>query len=531
MSGAAPPVETHHARTSHTARTHPAALESRFEGASAITPERLKAHLEFIASDELEGRDTPSKGLDVATLYVATMLKLWGAQPAGDSGTYFQQIPLGQRLLDTAASSIDFGGNTYRFGDGFKNANRQFAAEGKLIYAGHGFVIKKKDLDPFAGLDVKGKIVVVSAGMPKGYTYGDLQGQAGVDYETPEGASKARGAVAMIRIPDESMLSRWNPEDGRRITWLSPGEAEPDPNQLATVTASPVLAKALFEGAPMTAEEAMKGSETPEKAFAFSDRKTIDIHMAEQKIQKFVRNVVAIVPGSDEKLKSEFVAFGAHIDHVGMQPGGTGDRIFNGADDDGSGTVAILEIAHAFLSGKRPRRSCIFVWHCGEEKGLWGSTYFTEHPTVDLKQIVTQLNIDMIGRSKPTGDTNPANKMLTGPNEIYVVGSTLMSTDLQKLSESVNASFLHLSFNYHYDEPKDPEAMFSRSDHYNYAKKGVPIIFYFDGVHEDYHRPSDEVSKIDFHKLSSVAKTVYATGFTLASAPKRPVVDKKLPGG
>ena len=121
--------------------------------------------------------------------------------------------------------------------------------------------------------------------------------------------------------------------------------------------------------------------------------------------------------------------------------------------------------------------------------------------------------------------------MLTRPNEIYVVGSTLMSTDLQKLSESVNQKYLHLSFNYHYDEPKDPEVMFSRSDHYNYAKKGVPIIFYFDGVHEDYHRPSDEVSKIDFHKLCSVARTVFATGYTLATVPKRPVVDKKLPGG
>jgi len=197
-------------------------------------------------------------------------------------------------------------------------------------------------------------------------------------------------------------------------------------------------------------------------------------------------------------------------------------------DDDGSGTVSILEIAHAFLTGPRPKRSLIFVWHCGEEKGLWGSSYFTNHPTVDLSKVVTQLNIDMIGRSKKEGDTNPANNVLTGPKEIYVVGSTKMSTDLQKVSESVNKGFLNLSFNYKYDDPKDNERIFYRSDHYNYAHKGIPIIFYFDGVHEDYHRPSDEVSKIDFDKMSEVARTVYATGWTIANNAKRPVVDKPL---
>jgi Zn-dependent M28 family amino/carboxypeptidase len=149
---------------------------------------------------------------------------------------------------------------------------------------------------------------------------------------------------------------------------------------------------------------------------------------------------------------------------------------------------------------------------------------------VPIANIVAQLNIDMVGRSKPEGDTNPANRVLTGPHEIYVVGSTKMSTDLQKLSESVNDKFLKLTFNYKYDDPKDPEGIFTRSDHYMYARKGIPIIFYFDGVHQDYHQPSDEVSKIDFLKMSNVARTVYATGVTLGNALKRPVVDKPLKG-
>src|SRR5262249_39696753 len=162
---------------------------------------------------------------------------------------------------------------------------------------------------------------------------------------------------------------------------------------------------------------------------------------------------------------------------------------------DGSGTTAILAMAEAFAHGPRPKRSLLFVWHCGEEKGLWGSTYFTRFPTLPLDRVVAQLNIDMIGRSRLPDDKNPANGSLSGPNEIYVIGSKMMSTELGELSERVNQGYLHLTFNYRYDDPNDPNRFFFRSDHYNYAQKGIPIIFYFDGVHADYHRPSDSVEK------------------------------------
>jgi Zn-dependent M28 family amino/carboxypeptidase len=189
----------------------------------------------------------------------------------------------------------------------------------------------------------------------------------------------------------------------------------------------------------------------------------------------------------------------------------------------------VMAIAEAFAKGLAPKRSILFVWHCGEEKGLWGSRYFTEYPTVPLNQIVTQLNIDMIGRSKKIGDTNPKNAELTGPNEIYVIGSKMMSTELGEVSEAVNKSFLKLSFNYKYDDPKDPNRFFFRSDHFNYAQKGIPIIFYFDGVHEDYHQPSDSPDKIDYQKMEKVARTIYVTGLTIANLPARPKVDKQLP--
>ena len=177
----------------------------------------------------------------------------------------------------------------------------------------------------------------------------------------------------------------------------------------------------------------------------------------------------------------------------------------------------------------RPKRSVLFVWHCGEEKGLWGSRYFTDYPTVPLDKIVTQLNIDMIGRSKQAGDTNARNTSLSGPDSVYVIGSKMMSTELGELSESVNKSFLNLQFDYKYDDPNDTNRFFFRSDHYNYARKGVPIIFYFDGVHEDYHRPGDEPQKIDYVKMEKVTRTVYMTMWEIANRPQRPKVDKKLP--
>lgn len=503
--------------------------QSKFGNEKAITPDRLKSHLEFIASDEMEGRDTPSRGLDIATLYVATQLKLWGAQPAGDDGTFFQKIKLSRGNVELEKSSVEFGGKTYSYGDGFKNAFFGGAVTGKMVYCGHGYMFKGKGIDPFAGVDLKGKIMVVASGLPKGASFQDMQGEAGKDYMWPAFAAQKLGAVGILTIPDDDYLKNWSPRTSSRMGGFSmEGESDGGGASVPSIVAGPDLVKAVFEGESVSADDAMKGREASDKGVELASAKSLKLTVSENKEVVYTRNVVAIVPGSDPKLKKEYVAFGAHIDHVGMRTTGTGDRIFNGADDDGSGTVSILEIAHAFLTGQRPKRSCLFVWHCGEEKGLWGSAYYTEHPTVDLKDVVTQLNIDMIGRSKPAGDTKPANKLLTGPNEVYVVGSTKMSTDLQKTSEAVNKAFLKIDFNYKYDDPKDTERIFYRSDHYNYAHKGIPIIFYFDGVHEDYHRPGDEVSKIDFVKMSRVAQTVYATGWTLANASGRPVVDKPL---
>jgi Zn-dependent M28 family amino/carboxypeptidase len=215
-----------------------------------------------------------------------------------------------------------------------------------------------------------------------------------------------------------------------------------------------------------------------------------------------------------------------------MNPFWTGDdKIWNGADDDGSGTVAVMAMAEAFSKGaQRPKRSILFIWHAGEEKGLWGSEFFADNPTVPITSIITQLNIDMIGRSqKRNEEIKPRNKELILKDDVYLIGSKMMSTELGEISEAVNNSFLKMGFNYRYDDPEDPQQFFYRSDHFNYAKKGIPIIFYMDGDHEDYHQVSDSIEKIDFEQMEKIARTIFATGWELANRPTRPKVDKPLP--
>lgn len=253
---------------------------------------------------------------------------------------------------------------------------------------------------------------------------------------------------------------------------------------------------------------------------------------------KWTQNVVAIWQGSDPILKNQMVAIGAHYDHVGTNPNAPGDdKIWNGADDDGSGTVAVLSIAEALAKAKtRPKRSILFVWHAGEEKGLRGAEHFNKFPTVDIKNVVAQLNIDMIGRSQDANNIipcdrprKPCNQDLSKANEIYVIGSEMMSSTLGAITKGTNDAYLKMDYNYKYDDPKDPNKFFFRSDHYHYAVNGIPIAFWFDGVHEDYHQPGDSPDKIDYAKMEKVTRTIFLTMLELADLKTRPAIDKKLP--
>jgi hypothetical protein len=408
---------------------------------------------------------------------------------------------------------------------------------GQLVFAGNGWLDTSKNIDAYKGIDPTGKIaVIVGAPNIRARGVGTAgNGRPGEEYMNPVDYARRKGVVGLIYIPDFQYLANWQRNRARLMERGSMVVAKFSPqttSSLPSIVISPEMANVIFAGEPQTASgifNASFGSTLP-APFLMREQKTMTISVANNAETVPTQNVVAVWEGSDPLLKAEYVALGAHYDHVGTGcPPAGADTICNGADDDGSGTTALLGMAEALAKAPtRPKRSVLFVWHCGEEKGLWGSRYFVEYPTVPLNQIVAQINIDMIGRSKKEGDTNTRNAALTGPDSIYLIGSTMMSTELGELVNAVNKSFLNLTFDTRYDDPGDPNRFFFRSDHYSYARKGIPIIFFFDGTHEDYHRPGDTADKIDYQKMEKVTRTIYMTLWEIANRPARLKVDKPL---
>lgn len=525
-----------------TKKTPPAASASanksvgEFGNVEGITAAQLKDYLYFVASDEMEGRNTPSRGLDLTAKFIATNLSRWGLTPMGTDGSFLQKIALTSRSVVPEQSSASIGGQSFKMGEDFLGRPYPGSASGKVVFVGHGYLVKAKNINSYQGVDVRGKIMLVTEGFPKGVNFQDFRGKQGEDFDRPETYATAHGAKGIIMIAGSSTLNFWEQRYKTTLTPTRPMMENPSQASVPMIVISAKMATALLQGEKLDYETLKKQVEEGVNGAAFdlSLSKDVSFTVGAKVDAIQTQNVVAMLEGSDPVLKSEYVAIGAHYDHVGNSPQ-TGcrpignDSICNGADDDGSGTVAVLSIAEALAKGPRPKRSILFVWHCGEEKGLWGSEFINENPPVPSKQIITQLNIDMIGRSKKAGDTNQRNVNLTGPNEIYVIGSRLMSTELGELSEAVNKTYLNLGFNYKYDAPNDPERLFYRSDHFNYAKHGIPIIFYFDGVHEDYHQVGDSPDKIDYQKMEKVTRTVFATMWKLANGATRPKVDKPLP--
>ena len=516
----------------------PAVSTTAQRGVDTIEAAQLRDYLTFIASDEMEGRDTPSRGLDTTAKFLAMNLARWGFKPAGDNGTFFQRIELRRDRSDQGQTKVEYNSRALTNGVDFLPAGGSGNVSGSLVFAGNGWFIKSKEIDAYKGIDPSGKIAVIVGtpnARPRGISGADL-GKQGEDYMNANDYARQKGVVGLIYIPDFQFLANWQRsrqlivERGSTVVAKFVPAASP---RLPSIVISPELANALFAGEKQSATgifNASYGTTLP-APFVMGDQKKIALSLANNSETLQTQNVVAVWEGSDPVLKSEYVALGAHYDHVGYGciPAGS-DTLCNGADDDGSGTTALLGMAEALSkSPTRPKRSVLFVWHCGEEKGLWGSRYFTEFPTVPLDHIVAQINIDMIGRSKKEGDTNARNAELTGPDAVYLIGSTMMSTELGELVNAVNKSYLNLTFDTKYDDPSDPNRFFYRSDHYNYARKGIPIIFFFDGVHEDYHRPGDTADKIDYQKMEKITRTIYMTAWEIANRAARLKVDKPLP--
>ena len=518
----------------------------------AISTGGLERRLRFIASDALEGRESLSPGFRAAAQYLASELTGLGLTPRGDDGSFLQRVTMRRTSVDPATTTVDVAGQTFTFGDDLL-ASGGGSATGRVVYVGHGYRITSKDIDPFAGVDVKDRILLVLPGPPPGVSVSDLRTlRKGTDWWGPEENARALGARGVIRVAGSDDLSSWEHTREQQTSRgaLVVDRLTPDEEQVPVVTAGPRLLAALLRG------ERESGARLHERAVAkdagesypLSATKRVALAVGARVSREDTFNVVASVEGTDPVLRSEFIALGAHLDHIGLRPAsggasarerrdqpvatsaGDADVINNGADDDGSGVVALVEIAAAAMRGPRPKRSLLFVWHTGEEGGGWGARYLTAFPPVPIERLVAQLNLDMIGRSRRAGDDTAANNGLTGPDEVYLVGASRLSRALADTVASVNRAYLNLTLNPKYDDPGDPERIYERSDHYEYAQKGVPVAFFFSGLHEDYHRPSDEVDRIDFVKLQKITRTVLAVAWALGNAPNRPALDTQVPG-
>jgi Zn-dependent M28 family amino/carboxypeptidase len=467
--------------------------------ASTITQKDLKEKLTIVASDEMEGRETASPGQKKAAAYIEDQFRKLGLLP-GNGNSYQQKYPVYQDELKSASLSlynIPFEYNKH-FSASLNNAVNGNWTLNNIAYVAYG--ISDKDRDDYKEVDVKGKWVLLleisPADMEKGETNIPFIGRGGL--QTKVRAAQQKGAIGVIAVSKNFQAEKQTTVTTTGNLYLKKQTGATDAIPVLTVSyqaAASILSKVL------TSYTALKEVKTG----IYTTNATISVDKNTNNLES--SNVVALLEGTDKK--DEYVILTAHYDHLGKR----GDVVYYGADDDGSGTVSVLEMAEAFAeakkNGKGPRRNIVFMMVSGEEKGLWGSEYYSEHPIYPLDKTSVDLNTDMVGRIDPSykGDSL---------NYVFIIGEDKLSSDLMKITDSVN-QYAKMELDRRYNDPKDVNRFYYRSDHYNFAKKGVPIIFYFNGVHKDYHRPSDTVDKINFDVMEKRVRLIFTTAWVMAN--------------
>jgi hypothetical protein len=462
--------------------------------AASITSADVARRIGIIADDSMMGRDTPSRGLELTAKYIADQFKSFGLKPGGDSGTWFQRYAITRRRLDLAGSRLIF-----KAGAGADTASLDRNA--RLVSG------------PVPAKAVSGPAVVVGGAVtPEDVSRLAVKDQIvlyPLDFTKPSPEASTRVIRALRLAGSRAVIILSNQDSALFAARIPRRSAERSGAEVERPIPPVVEVEERAVGAALRASgvdpAAVRGSTSA--VYRKIPGLEVTVALADSVISALTApNTVGILEGSDAKLKEEYLVFSAHMDHIGITPGQR-DSINNGADDDGSGTAGVVELAEAFSRpGVRPKRSIIFLTVSGEEKGLWGSRYFSEHPPVPLKQVVADLNMDMIGRN--------------WPDTIVAIGKE--HSDLGATLERVNAAHRELGMTAIDDQWPD-ERFYFRSDHYNFARKGVPILFFFNGVHPDYHQVTDSPDKINSEKESRILKLLFYLGQDIANAPKRPV--------
>lgn len=503
--------------------------------ANTIVSDNLMRDVSYIASDAMRGRATPSPGLDSAAAYVVRRLQQLGVKPVGDNGTFYQHYTVRRATIDTTAVAITVGGDRLRWGNDFVVSSfvTPGAFSGGVVYVGDGIRSGSHGLDPYAGIDVRGKwIVTHTAAVLRARALRDTMGVAGVDYTAVLDEARARGALGILVIPGPGALGAWATSRARvpvgRDLDPTVGRAYA-PFPLPQITLSAGTVARLFAGSGISAAELMGADSThryPRSTeLRQSGKVTIDLAATSTTVQAF--NVVGLIEGSDARLRNEWVTSSTHLDGaVGRGVTAAGDSIYNAADDNGSGSAGNLSIAAALLKAPRPKRSILLVWDSGEETGLWGSRFLAYGPLAD--KVVAHFTVDMIARTKAPGTSIPRQEELSGPGEVYVSGPAVLSSELDSVLARTTRDYHFISLNRKYEDPTH-EFFYPRTDAAPYIERGIPYIEFFTGLHEDYHQQGDEVAKFDPEKFQAVARAVFVNIWTVADDPIRPRIDKPVP--
>lgn len=468
--------------------------------AATISADDMKRHLYIIASAEMEGRDTPSPGLEKAADYIENHFKSLGLLP-GNNGTYRQQYPLYKDSV--ISSNLSVNGTTFELSKDFQpNTNVNHTAElrfSEVAFAGFGIV--DGALDAYKDIDVKGKLVLILDGSPTGYKPSVTGFASPANVFSKIGKAQEKGAAAVLIVYGNYPRKTFNTNSSYNMNGY-PASIFPQTFTISEAVAEKIMGE---NGKGILAK--MKDSNVPSQIY----KAQVDLGYYKKTIVAHASNVLGVIEGTDKK--DEYVLVTSHYDHVGKRADGT---IYYGADDDGSGTTTILELAEAFAkakaAGKGPRRTMVFMTVSGEEKGLWGSEYYANHPIFPLEKTSVDLNIDMVGR---IGEEYLKDK--DSANYVYVIGDDKLSTDLTPITDMVNAKNVKMKLDRKYNDPNDKNRFYYRSDHYNFAEKGVPVIFYFNGVHADYHKPTDTPDKINYKLMAKRGQLVFYTAWEMAN--------------
>lgn len=484
---------------------------------------QIKANLEVLASDELEGRETTTHGEKLASVFIASELEKYGVKPFGDNGTYFQNFDLLSSgydieskfvLLNNSGTKLE----DFKFGDDFIRSGRGLADSSfakqltGIVFAGYGLTQSEYNYDDYANIDVKGKTILIFGGEPPRERADNAAStMMRMNSDAKIKLAREKGAIGILIIVDERLKNFWSrfKEFGAQpsISFISKETATVE-KTLPVFTIGEKFVEKLLEGEKFSYEKLNEMLKAKESFQSFEINKKLQLEIKPFANVVRARNVIGLIEGSDPKLKNEYVVLSAHYDHLGTR----GGVVSNGADDDGSGTVAVLESMRMLSLERKNKRSILAIFNTGEEKGLLGSRYATENGSF-MKDVIADINMDMVGRESL--------------DSLHCIGSYKLSTEFGDLVKEVNSKTVKYNLNYKYDDPNDPNRFYSRSDHYNFARKGIPVVFFFDDMRVDYHKPTDDVDKINFEKIFKTAKLSSSIALQVANLNHKLTVDKK----